>query len=153
MCNIQTAHSADGNAMYSFWFIIKALKCALWVNHDDTCICFGGFELFFVEFNHTLLELYLLEINPRLLGLDPSNPCLQHMLFFWHIRASIKTPFRSMKLYLITVYLFFTRYQGDMCRPWQCNLSCKPQNNSVRGRKIVIQQFKTWEFSVHQFKR
>ena len=65
--------SADGNAMYSLWFIIKALKCALLLNHDDTFICLGGFELFLVEFNHILFELYLLEMSLRHLGLDPSN--------------------------------------------------------------------------------
>lgn len=81
MCNIPTAHSADGNAMYSLWFIIKALKCALLVNHDDTFICLRGFELFFVEFNHTFFGLYLLEMSLRHLGLDPSNTYLQCIFF------------------------------------------------------------------------
>lgn len=39
--------------MYSLWFITKALKCVLLVNHDDTFICLGDFELLFVEFKHS----------------------------------------------------------------------------------------------------
>lgn len=104
MCNIPAAHSVDGNAMYSFWFIIKALKWALLVNHDDTFICLGGVELFFVGFNHPLLEFYLLEMSLRHVGLDLSNACLQHMFFFLQIGASIKTPFRIMERYLISVH-------------------------------------------------